>query len=741
VGDGAWRIWIDTGGTFTDALALDPEGRLHRAKVLSSGVLRARIADRDGLLQVRLDGEWSLPDGFFGGAELKQPGAHEAAGVRVRTSAGPVLELDEPGGDWAAGGNQVEIATGLEAPVLAAHVISATPLAEALPAMRLRLGTTRATNALLERRGAPAALVITAGFGDLLTIGTQQRPDLFALAIEKPPPLVEAVIEVDERLAADGAELRPLDVQSLESAAQALIDRGVESAAVALAHAYRDPCHERRAAAVLWDAGFDHVAASSDLAPVIGLLERAETAVVDAYLGPVLAGYLAGVRRAVGTSQVHLMTSAGGLAEASAFRAVDALLSGPAGGVMGAAAAARRSGCERILALDMGGTSTDVSRWAGDAEVVFEHRVGDARLVAPALAIETVAAGGSSVCQVVAGQLRVGPASAGADPGPAAYGAGGPLTLTDVNLLLGRVVPERFGIPVDAQASRDALERLRSDLRAAEATAAAGDEELLEGLLAIANERMAGAMRRISVRRGFDPADHDLVAFGGAGPQHACAVARLLGMRRVLVPVDASLLSAFGMGHAVIERFAPLQVLRPLAEVEQEIGDLAADLARQAMAELVAEGVDPSGIVVRRRLAFLRLAGQDAALEVDWEPGVDLAEAFATAYRALYGYEPPARAIELESLRVVASTVADAIRPAAQPEPREAAVSGTVRTWLGGRWRSVPLVDRAEQAPGATIEGPALVVEAHSTSVVEPGWTCAVDGAGALVLHRGEDGA
>jgi 5-oxoprolinase (ATP-hydrolysing) len=740
VGDGAWRIWIDTGGTFTDALALDPESRLHRAKVLSSGVLRARIADRDGPSQIRLDGAWRFPDGFFAGAELKTPGARDPNGVRIRSSVGPLLETDEPCGVWADGGHRVEIATGLEAPVLAAHVITATPLSEPLPAMQLRLGTTRATNALLERRGAPAALVITAGFGDLLTIGTQQRPDLFALAIEKPVPLIEAVIEAEERLAADGTELRPLDAEALESAARDLFNRGIRSAAVALAHAYRDPRHERHAASVLRDAGFDHVAASSELAPVIGLLERAETAVVDAYLGPVLAGYLAGVRRAVGTSPVHLMTSAGGLAEASAFRAVDALLSGPAGGVIGAAAAALRSGCERILALDMGGTSTDVSRWAGDTEVVFEHRVGDALLAAPALDIETVAAGGSSLCHVEAGQLRVGPASAGADPGPAAYGAGGPLTLTDVNLLLGRVVPERFGIPVDEQASRDALARLRSDLDAAAAatTAAEGDEALLEGLLAIANERMAGAMRRISVRRGFDPADHDLVAFGGAGPQHACAVAGLLGMRRVLVPVDASLLSAFGMGHAVIERFAQLQVLRPLAEVDEEIGDRVAELAQQAISDLEAEGVDPSGIVVRRRLASLRLAGQDAALEVDWRPGADLAEAFSVAYRALYGYDPPARAIELESLRVVASTVADAIRPAAQPDLREAAASGTVRTWLDGRWRSVPLVDRSEQTPGATIEGPALVVEAHSTTVVEPCWTCAVDGAGALVIQRRE---
>ena len=304
---------------------------------------------------------------------------------------------------------------------------------------------------------------------------------------------------------------------------------------------------------------------SSDLAPFIRLLPRAETAVVDAYLGPVLHGYLRGVRDALGGGRLHVMTSAGGLARPEDFRPKDSLLSGPAGGVAGAALAGRRSGMERVIAFDMGGTSTDVARWAGDFEYVWEHEVGGAHLVAPALAIESVAAGGGSVCAFDAQGLRVGPESAGASPGPACYGAGGPLTVTDVNLLLGRLDPARFGIPVDPAPAEAALEALRRELR--ERTGEdAGREPLLAGFLEIADERMADAIRGISLRRGYDPAEHALVAFGGAGGQHACGVAARLGIRHVLVPPDAGLLSALGIGHAPLERFAERQVLRPLDE-------------------------------------------------------------------------------------------------------------------------------------------------------------------------------
>ncbi|HEV2148011.1 MAG TPA: hydantoinase/oxoprolinase family protein, partial [Longimicrobiaceae bacterium] len=561
-----------------------------------------------------------------------------------------------------------EVRSPEEAPVLAARLVTGTPAGGPLPPLAMRLATTRGTNALLERRGAPTALWITRGFGDLLEIGTQQRPELFALRVEKPAPLYAEVVEVPERLAADGSVLRPLDVEALAPVAERLVRSGVRVAAVALMHSFRNPAHEHALRDLLLRAGFEAVSCSADLAPFIRLLPRAETAVVDAYLDPTLSGYLAGVRGALGGGRLHVMTSAGGLVRPEDFRPRDSLLSGPAGGVVGAALAGRRSGFGRVVAFDMGGTSTDVARWQGDFEYVWEHEVGGAHLVAPALAIESVAAGGGSVCTLDAQGLRVGPESAGASPGPACYGAGGPLTVTDVNLLLGRLSPERFGIPVDPAPAEAALDALRRELR--ERTGEdAGREPLLAGFLEIADERMADAIRGISLRRGYDPAEHALVAFGGAGGQHACGVAARLGIGVVLVPPDAGLLSALGIGHAPLERFAERQVLRPLEEVEPEVAGWMEGMGEEASAAVAREGVARTGVEVRRRIVGLRYAGHDAALTVEWSPGVSLRAAFEERYAALYGHRPERRPVELESLRVVASTRVAEPEPVPPPEP------------------------------------------------------------------------
>jgi 5-oxoprolinase (ATP-hydrolysing) len=435
---------------------------------------------------------------------------------------------------------------------------------------------------------------------------------------------------------------------------------------------------------------------------------------VDACLSPILEGYLARVGTALSSGTLHVMTSAGGLVRAGSFHAKDSLLSGPAGGVVGAALSGRRSGFSRIIAFDMGGTSTDVARYDGDFEYLFEHRVGDAHLVAPALAVESVAAGGGSICGFDGAQLHVGPESAGAWPGPACYGAGGPLTLTDVNLLLGRLDPDRFEIPLDAAASERAL------------AAGLEREALLEGFLEIANERMAEAIRSISLRRGYDPAEYALVAFGGAGAQHACALADLLGIGHVVVPRDAGLLSALGLGAAVVERFAHRQVLEPLARVADRLPGWLDELGREAAAAVAAEGVAGA---VRRRIVNLRFVGQDEALPIESEP---FEEAFAAAYREIYGYAPEGRAIEVESIRVVASSAAEDI-------PEEPVVGGiaakeTRRCWMAGAWIEVPVHDRARLAPGAAFPGPALVFESHSATVVAGGWQGRVDGAGNLVL-------
>jgi 5-oxoprolinase (ATP-hydrolysing) len=732
----AWQIWIDTGGTFTDCLAVDPEGRLHRAKVLSTSAVRGRTAGSAGQDAVRLATAWDLPPGFFRGFTFRLLGDDVERSVvdsdpsTLRLS-GPLPPL--PSGDDLAGA-AFELRSPEEAPVLAARLVTRTPLAGALPAIAMRLATTRGTNALLERKGAATALFITRGFADLLRIGTQQRPDLFALAIVRPEPLYRKMVEVPERLAADGSVLIPLDAEAVRAAARRLRGEGIEAAAVALMHAYRDPRHEREVGALLRAAGFRHVSLSSELAPLIKLLPRAETAVVDAYLSPILERYLAGVSGALRSgSSLHVMTSAGGLVRAEAFRAKDGLLSGPAGGVVGAARAGRRSGSVRIIAFDMGGTSTDVARWDGDFEYLFEHQVGDAHLVAPALAIESVAAGGGSICGFDGVQLKVGPESAGAWPGPACYGAGGPLTLTDVNLILGRLDPERFEIPLDAAAADRALGRLRVRMGALDP----GSEAVLAGLLEIADERMAEAIRSISLRRGYDPAGHALVAFGGAGAQHACAVAELLGIASVLVPADAGLLSALGLGAAVVERFAHRQVLEPLAKLRESLGGWLDSLGREAAAAVAAEGIAAADIAVRRRLLNLRFAGQEATLAVEFAAGEGAVEsAFDAAYREIYGYAPEGRAIELESIRAVASSRVEDEAAIADPEPSRAVPVGSHRCWAGGAWRDVPVFDRAGLVPGAAFTGPALVFESHSATLVATGWRGHVDGAGNLALAR-----
>jgi len=731
-----WRIWIDTGGTFTDCLALDPQGNLHRAKVLSTSAVRGRIAERTGAETLRLAAAWPVPQSFFRGFTftLLETGESATATDYDPDPVRPCLVLDHPLSTSNPAGATFELRSPEEAPLLAARLVTGTPLLGELPEIAMRLATTRGTNALLERKGAATALFITRGFADLPRIGTQQRPDLFALAIVKPEPLYRAVVEVPERLAADGSELLPVDAARVREAARRLLEEGIESAAVALLHSYRNPAHEEQVGELLREAGFRHVSRSADLAPLIKLLPRTETAVADAYLSPILERYLSRVSSALGGGSLHVMTSAGGLVRAASFRAKDGLLSGPAGGVVGAALAGRRSGFAKVIAFDMGGTSTDVARWDGDFEYVFEHRVGDAHLVAPALAIESVAAGGGSICGFDGVQLKVGPESAGAWPGPACYGAGGPLTLTDVNLILGRLDPDRFEIPLDPAAAERALTALRASMGERDP----GAEAVLAGLLEIADERMAEAIRSISVRRGYDPAGHALVAFGGAGAQHACAVAELLGIASIVVPADAGLLSALGLGAAVVERFAHRQVLQPLEQVRSQISGWLDELGREAAAAVAVEGIATSEIAVRRRLLNLRFAGQETALAVDYESDAVLDPAFAAAYREIYGYAPEGRAIELESVRVIASSSASAVdaSPAPPAEPFEADPAGRRRCWTGGDWRDVPFFDRAALRPGATFGGPSLVFESHSATWIAGGWEGRVDGAGNLVLIR-----
>jgi 5-oxoprolinase (ATP-hydrolysing) len=456
---------------------------------------------------------------------------------------------------------------------------------------------------------------------------------------------------------------------------------------------------------------------SSDLAPVIKVLPRAETTVVDAYLAPVMSRYLDGAERELASGKLFVMASAGGLVSRADYRAKDSLLSGPAGGVVGAAMAGRQAGFERIIGFDMGGTSTDVCRFDGDFDYHFEHRVGRARVLAPVLAIETVAAGGGSICGFNGDELFVGPESAGASPGPACYGAGGPLTITDVNLLLGRLDPEQFGIPVDIDAAQAAFEQVRQSI-----PEPPPEQELLSGFLDIANERMADAVRKISIREGYDPADYALVAFGGAGGQHACAIAEKLGITTVLCPSDAGLLSARGLREAVMERFAERQILQPLDALGQALGDTFAELANEALGALKNEGFAADEISVRRRFISLRHAGQESAEEIAYDEAADLAAAFRDRYEKLFGYWPDNKSIEVVSARVIASTRPPAVATESFGNPTEQSINE-------------PNIRRESLEIGQRIAGPAIVQDRFCTLGIDAGWVGVFGSEGTLKLE------
>jgi len=732
-----WSLWVDTGGTFTDCVAIDDQGRTLRAKVLSSSTIRGRSEWRGSKSILGISESWPLPQDFFSGAALRPLGGSEQPSTEIRhydREQKHFVVRSELGDEWQSS-PPFEISAGVEAPVLAAHWVTGTPLSRELPPIVMRLATTRGTNALLERKGTPPVLFVTRGFADLLEIGNQQRPDLFALRVVKPQPLYEDVIEVPERLDKEGSIVDPLDLNGLEDRIERALQGGHRTAAVALLHSYRNGQHEESLRDFLHGRGFTHVSCSAELAPRIKIVPRAETAVVNAYLAETINRYLDRIRDSLGSKRLRVLTSAGGLVGADQYRPKDSLLSGPAGGVVGAAGVAEESEFTKSIAFDMGGTSTDVSRYDGAFDYTFETTVGGARLLVPSLAIETVAAGGGSICHFDGRQLKVGPQSAGADPGPACYGAGGPLTLTDVNLLLGRLDPRGFEIPVDLAASEKAAHGLCARVYG-DSDDPPDRQNMLLGFLAIANERMAEAIRRISIRKGYDPAEFALVAFGGAGGQHACELAQILDIRSVLVPLDASLLSAVGLGRARVERFSERQVLLRLEAAEDHLEMWLEELAKEATQQLSREGIEDEEMEIRRRLLFLRLLGQETTLELEYAADAPVREMFYGAYENEYGFSAGSAAVELESIRVVAASRSTfhAVK-AKQFTPHDAYSTGTSTACMDGEWLEIKRFLRSDLSPGARLAGPALILERHSSTVVPKGWTGIVDDSETLVLR------
>ena len=680
-----WQFWVDRGGTFTDIVARGPDGSLHTQKLLS-----------------------------------ESPGQYSDAAVEgIRRILGVGRGAPIPSGSIAA----------------------------------VKMGTTVATNALLERRGVRTLLAITSGFADALRIGYQNRPRLFDRHIVLPELLYERAIEVQERVSADGEILVPIDVErSRDDLARAFND-GIRAIAIVFMHGYRFPQHERAFAQLAREVGFTQVSVSHEVSPLVKLVGRGDTTVVDAYLAPVLRKYVDQVGGELGEGvRLLFMQSNGGLVEARRFHGKDAILSGPAGGIVGMVRTAGEAGAEKVIGFDMGGTSTDVSHYAGELERTFETVVAGVRIRAPMMHIHTVAAGGGSICSFDGIRLRVGPQSAGAIPGPACYRRGGPLTVTDCNVMLGRLqadyFPRVFGqrgdAPIDVAAVEGQFAALAAEV--ARTGARRSSQELAQGFLRIAVENMANAIKQISIQRGHDVTAYTLACFGGAGGQHACLVADALGMRRILIHRLAGVLSAYGMGLADLRAIRQRAVEAPLDDaLRPQLQRILADLEREGVSEMTAQGVAPGNIAALHRL-HLKYEGTDLALVIPFAEAGAATGTFAAAHRARFGFDVPGRPLIVEAVSVevvgggeaqgrlaqcaVAAAAGDAVSP-----PRARARRPI---WFGAGVVDTPVYSRDELQFGHEIDGPAVIIEASATTVVEPGWRATVDRLGNLVLERVE---
>ena len=609
----------------------------------------------------------------------------------------------------------------------------------------IRMGTTVATNALLERAGARTLLVVNKGFSDALRIGNQARPRLFDLEIVLPDMLYEQVVEVSCRLAADGSEVAELDEAAATECLLAARNAGMTACAIALMHAWKYLGHEQLVGALARKAGFTQISLSHEVSPLLRLIPRADTTLADAYLSPVLRHYVDRLSAELNSSKLYFMQSHGGLARADAFRGKDAVLSGPAGGIVGAARTAQQAGFDRIISFDMGGTSTDVALFTGAFERSSETEISGVRLRAPMMAINTVAAGGGSILHFDGMRTRVGPESAGADPGPACYRRGGPLTVTDANICVGKLqlrhFPAIFGPggnePMDDAVVRAQFEQLAS--RISSDTGRKGDvRDIAEGFLRVTVANMANAIREISVRKGHDPTGMALQCFGGAGGQHACLVADELGMDTVFIHRLAGVLSAYGMGLADQAELREQAVEKPLCEaLLPELVALADTLARAAAAALGVRGAQRGGLTVIISVK-LRYAGTDAALGVPLGSLTTMQAAFTDAHRARFGFATERRTLIAEAVVVEVAEPGGAVREydIAERDGETVSAIGEVEIWTGGRPHKAQVFDRDEMLAGDSVAGPALIREANSTVVVEPEWRAEMTRQGNLVLRR-----
>lgn len=678
-----WQFWIDRGGTFTDLVAQRPDGKIIIHKLLSEN-----------------------PERYS------------------------------------------------DAPVQGIRDILGIPAGEAIPTeliAAVKMGTTVATNALLERKGFRVVLAITKGFRDALRIGYQNRPHIFAREIILPEMLYERVIEIEERYSAHGEELIPLEENSALASLQAAYNDGIRSCAIVLMHGYRYPNHEKRLKALAQKIGFTQISVSHEVSPLMKLVSRGDTTVVDAYLSPILKQYIERVANQLGavnspssTTPIKLMfmQSNGGLVDAEQFQGKDSILSGPAGGIVGAVQTSRLAGLEKIISFDMGGTSTDVAHYNGEYERQFETEIAGVRLRSPMMAIHTVAAGGGSILSFDGWRFRVGPQSAGANPGPACYRKGGPLTVTDCNVMLGKIQPEFFpkvfgengNLPLDVEIVRQKFTQL-----AAEIGDGRSPEQVAAGFLAIAVEKMANAIKKISLQRGYNVSEYTLCCFGGAGGQHACLIADSLGIKQVFLHPYAGVLSAYGMGLAdarsIRERSIELQLEPQLIAKLQQVF---AELEREAKKELTRQGTGEAKKIEVFRKVHLKYQGSDSALIVDFGSIAEMKLHFQETHQQRYGFIMPEKELIVETVSV---EVVDKIEVPEEEiifrrSPQPAAPVKIVKMYAADAWRDTPIFQRDDLQPGDCIKGPAIIVEATGTNVIELGWQAELTERNHLILKK-----
>jgi 5-oxoprolinase (ATP-hydrolysing) len=738
----SFQISVDTGGTFTDCIATDNFGVEYRCKILSNSSLRGEITEQISDTKFKVKQSWFLRKDILKNYDclfLDKSFSAKVIAFEVKNS---ILEIDKNCPQIFE--NQplsFSLTTNEEAPVLAARLITETSLHEEFPPISMRIGSTKGTNALLEMKGAKTAFFVTKGFKDLLVIGNQARPDIFALNIIRPRPLHDVVIEVDEQIDFEGNVIKSttgfslydenkIQTEVCGTIIQSLKSQGVESIAICLKNAYRNNIHEKQLKEIL-KKDFKFVNISTELSQQIKFVNRAETTVVNAYLSPIISNYLQNIQVKLPTASIHVMTSAGSLVRSENFYPKDSLFSGPAGGVVGAVNIAQQANYQKVIAFDMGGTSTDVARFDGEFEYQFSQKIGNAQIFSPALAIETVAAGGGSICTYDGFKLTVGPESAGAMPGPACYGAGGPLTITDVNLLLGRIDTSQFGIPVYVEKAEEKLQEIIQN-----SNNEIDRNELLEGFRAIANEKMADTVRKISITKGYSTDDYALVAFGGAGGLHACGIANLLNIKTILLPKDAGILSAYGISKAKIERFAEASILQIFEkDLVKNIDFEFKKLKEIVIEKLKSDDVLEENIAFKNQFIYLRFKGQDSSIELEWSDFEEVIGSFKEKYVSIFGHWVEHRAIEIESIRVIAFeskfdlsnvvkvqnldnvTIEEYI-----PKP-----SHHVKSFVENSYKSIPIFIRENLKSGAKITGFALLLDRFSTTVIEKDWEFVLD--------------